>query len=196
MKALICDIWGPDCTNGGVSSGQAEGYLVVPDGPFDVDDDGRPVFYLHPPNVGGVCPSCGVTRYPPYVSPEPHGAETAWSMFGGRFINSSDSRFPAHHPLAIHDRYEGYRPALKRPRWVNEVQANRLTFNVDVLWQYPTEEAAAEHADNMVGYQSLKKCFVRVSRNCGPDFWAIRTPGETWGVWAWLLNNGKYEVPE
>ena len=28
------------------------------------------------------------------------------SMFGGNFLYSSDSRFPADHPIHIHDRYE------------------------------------------------------------------------------------------
>ena len=37
----------------------------------------------------------------------PRGDLDKWTMFGGTFVHTSDSRFPYAHPIKLHDRYEG-----------------------------------------------------------------------------------------
>lgn len=90
---------GHDCTLGGLSSkhdtltlvgeGVAEVFAPTPD---------MPALELRTRKVGSRV----------YVNAAPAG-ETRWTMFGGNFIHSSDSRFAAlnnGYPIPVHDRVE------------------------------------------------------------------------------------------
>ena len=89
---------GSDCTLGGVTATD-EPYLVVPcpDGHVteeDVADRGYTV--LVPGHKGGL------------LNFTPEGVE-GWSMMGGNFVYTSDSRFSRLYgssPIAVHDRFE------------------------------------------------------------------------------------------
>ena len=89
---------GGDCTNGGISS-RADKIFVISDGitfefgPFYEDDaiaSNIPVFVV------------GTAGGRKHLKPK---GETRWTMFGGNFAYSSDSRTPTY-PIAIHDRIE------------------------------------------------------------------------------------------
>ena len=89
---------GHDATNGGVTSEYGLKMVVpVPDGHVtqeDVDNNGYLI--LEPGEKGGE----------PNFSPA--GIE-GWTMFGGNFVYTSDSRFSrvyGHRPVAVHDRQE------------------------------------------------------------------------------------------
>ena len=98
-----------DCTNGGVSKTHP-GKLCVPceDGYLsaeDVEERGYIILELEKSAVGGA---------PGHFVPK---GETAWTMFGGNYITTSDSRFRRAYgwsPIALHDRVEGTR-TLKLP---------------------------------------------------------------------------------
>lgn len=103
-----------DCTNGGVSATADEHYIVCPDGNWTEDDllgrieDGNKVgvYEMKPLNVGTK------TYYhanPLNFNPETKTfeKETRWTMMGGNYIETSDSRFPFDYPLPVHDRIEG-----------------------------------------------------------------------------------------
>lgn len=108
MKTLpVCvyrSSWIGDCTNEGISASQDRLYLVCDQGFHDVPDGDprlirlvqrtlpwRNYPYLHVEPVND--PRCGDGKH---VGP----------MFGGNFVYSSDSRFPADYPIPIHDRFE------------------------------------------------------------------------------------------
>ena len=95
-----------DSTNGGVSGrfnrvvlmrdpNEIDERVPVIDAPFAARED-MPALYLKPGHIDG-------WRAVPANDP-PEGC-TPW-MFGGNFIYSSDSRFPSHQPIAVHDRTE------------------------------------------------------------------------------------------
>tara|TARA_R110000851_G_scaffold72413_22_gene160517 strand:- start:4708 stop:5028 length:321 start_codon:yes stop_codon:yes gene_type:complete len=91
-----------DSTNNGISATH-ERKLVVPclNGHITADDVvemGYKVLELRPSAIAG------------YPSKFAEAGETRWTMFGGNYVTSSDSRFSAnygHSPIAIHDRIEG-----------------------------------------------------------------------------------------
>jgi len=105
MRYLTVDVYnsGSDCTNGGVTS-QQDTLLVVPcengfHSASNVEEYGYTVLELQEPKVKN-------KGYPCTFRP---AGETRWTMFGGNFVYSSDSRFGekyGHSPVAVHDRIE------------------------------------------------------------------------------------------
>jgi hypothetical protein len=85
-----------DCTNNGISAKQDNLILVDTEGPF-IGDETNSV-KLVKRNFG----------WGDYVHAEPiqQPEGMVGPMFGGNFIYSSDSRFPAKYPIPIHDRFE------------------------------------------------------------------------------------------
>lgn len=89
---------GSDCSLNGVTSND-ELYLVVPcpDGNITEEDvAGRGYVVLVPSSKGGL------------ANFVPEGVE-GWSMMGGNFVYTSDSRFSREYgssPVAVHDRFE------------------------------------------------------------------------------------------
>lgn len=99
MKGLICDIFRPaygGSSNGGISEFANRVTLVGTGIPeiFEVSDDAPAVWIDERAGHRHVRP----------VAKEPSGH--VGPMFGGTFIYTSDSRFPADYPLPLHDRYE------------------------------------------------------------------------------------------
>ena len=90
-----------DCTNNGVTFTDPD-KLVVPceDGFLsDTDVDERGYIVLLPDEKGGVR----------NFVPETEQYHNKWTMMGGNFVYSSDSRFSrayGHAPVAVHDRIE------------------------------------------------------------------------------------------
>lgn len=108
MKGLVISIYRSgkyDCTNGGVSATADEALVVGPGIPGIFEAHDRPVLILKPGNVRGT------------VKLVPAVAEGKWTMFGGNFAHTSDSRFgdavraivggEFYGAVAIHDRIEG-----------------------------------------------------------------------------------------
>lgn len=102
---------GYDCTNGGVSSRFAR-LLVIS------EDEALPADPMHDPQTP-VCILTRSTRTHPVIRPHPallRGGAKAWTMFGGNFAASSDSRFidaveqisgtRSTRAVSIHDREE------------------------------------------------------------------------------------------
>lgn len=94
----------PDCTRNGISGQHAELTLVNVSGPFEPTPD-RPACWL----VKGLAPNSARI-----VVADP-ATDTRWSMMGGNYGGTCDSRFneaveklTGHRPgvVAIHDRYE------------------------------------------------------------------------------------------
>lgn len=109
MSYLSVEIYRPDgydCTRNGVTSvARATGKIfVVPckDGNWTEEEvanrDRFIVLDIERRNIGGE-----------YVNLRPREAGKSWTMFGGNFAWTSDSRFRAvfSSPLAVHDRIEG-----------------------------------------------------------------------------------------
>jgi hypothetical protein len=97
-----------DCTNGGVTNcetGVHKLTLVNVDGPFDPTPT-RPAAWLVPGNVGG---SAKIVPHDEYTN-------KTWTMFGGNYAGTSDSRFTEavekitgatfYGAVPIHDRVE------------------------------------------------------------------------------------------
>ena len=98
MKGLIVYVYkNPlgDCTNNGISSMWDSLILVGDKIPEIFDSSSNDVVEL----------KLKFYNDQPYYYVEPVG-ETRHCMFGGNFIYSSDSRFPADYPIPIHDRIE------------------------------------------------------------------------------------------
>lgn len=99
-RGLLVSIYGPrdggNCSNGGISLRHTKAILTG-EGIAEIfqPTDSAPEVQLMPALGGGV----GYRAVPAAVSDR-------WSMFGGCFIYSSDSRFPADQPIALHDRVE------------------------------------------------------------------------------------------
>lgn len=95
-----------DCTNGGISSRYNELILVGEgiEGPVTVDLDNPPE------NLVKIVKRKlfqGTYNEMEHMHIEPYNNEGKWFMYGGNIACASDSRFPSHYPLKIHDRYEG-----------------------------------------------------------------------------------------
>ncbi len=104
MKGLICEIYkyyGSDSSNNGISA-KAESVTLVGEGIPEIfePNDYRPAVKLVK----------RIIRGKEYVHAEPVEWESEGDdirgMFGGTFIYTSDSRFPATHPIPLHDRRE------------------------------------------------------------------------------------------
>lgn len=104
MKYLPVSVYtsGRDCTNGGVTHTHSDN-IVVPmeDGYLSLDDvteRGYAILELEASALRGA---------PPHFKPE---GEKRWTMFGGNYVSTSDSRFKrkyGYSPIAVHDRIEG-----------------------------------------------------------------------------------------
>ena len=97
-----------DCTNGGITNietGVHQLTLVNVDGPFDPDQN-RPAAWLLPGNVAGSVK----------IVPDWEYQDNTWTMFGGNYAGTSDSRFTEavekitgatfYGAVPIHDRVE------------------------------------------------------------------------------------------
>ena len=108
VKGLIANVyrWSlGDCTLGGISSKYDE-LIILPTestrkagieipGIFLPNEDFPAIYIFHRPQFGDLI-----------ASYEDYGIGGPWYMFGGNFIYSSDSRFPAKHPIKVFDRRE------------------------------------------------------------------------------------------
>ncbi|SDG59812.1 hypothetical protein SAMN05216338_1001858 [Bradyrhizobium sp. Rc2d] len=91
-----------NCSNGGVSAKHRQVCVVNVDGPFEPTQDGPAVRLIKRSTGNLVC--------------EPLGLENRWTMFGGAYVYTSDSRFTEaveklsgyNHafPVALHNRVE------------------------------------------------------------------------------------------
>ena len=99
---------GGDCTANGISKDAKCLCLVNVEGPFTPDDETPAALLVKRDAVGNVV----------IVECTPDGRKReGWSMFGGNFAYTSDSRFSEavqklsgykfSFPVSIHDRYEG-----------------------------------------------------------------------------------------
>ena len=102
QQSYYCNVYrdasGSDCTNGGVSSRFTRATLWRGRVPKGSTSDSIAIFELVETNARGE----------PYLKAVPAG-ETRWTMFGGNFLWSSDSRFRnevSERPIPIHDRVE------------------------------------------------------------------------------------------
>tara|TARA_Y100000389_G_scaffold4207_1_gene4001 strand:+ start:4274 stop:4591 length:318 start_codon:yes stop_codon:yes gene_type:complete len=100
-KGLLVSIYKSplgDSTNNGLSSKSDSLLLVgigIENGPFETSDGED---YL-------VCEYR--ERYDDFIAtPKSLKDSGKWTMFGGNFAYTSDSRFPGKHPIKIHDRVE------------------------------------------------------------------------------------------
>lgn len=109
MKGLITGIFkheGRSCDGGRGISSKVDNVTVLPnsffpDIPeiFECDDKSPPVVIVKRKLFGGQEPY--LTAYPVV-----NGEVDTNCMFGGTYINTSDSRFPAQYPIPLHDRKE------------------------------------------------------------------------------------------
>ena len=102
QQSYYCNVYrdasGGDCTNGGASSRFKRATLWRGRVPKGSTSDSIAIFELVETNVSGE----------PYPKAVPAG-ETRWTMFGGNFLWSCDSRFRnevSERPIPIHDRVE------------------------------------------------------------------------------------------
>jgi hypothetical protein len=103
MIASVYDNPLGNCSNNGVSANAKQVCIVNVEGPFDPTPDAPAVKLIKRERVGNVV--C-----------VPVGLEGKWTMFGGAFVYSSDSRFNRaveklsgyehSFPVALHDRVE------------------------------------------------------------------------------------------
>jgi hypothetical protein len=102
MLAQIYDSPLGNCSNNGVSAKFKSVCVINIEGPFDPSDDAPAVKLIKSRNGNLVC--------------VPVGLEDKWTMFGGAYVTTSDSRFGAavkrlsgyehSFPVALHDRVE------------------------------------------------------------------------------------------
>ena len=100
MKKIRTDVYrnqSGDATNGGLSS-QFNSLDVYISG-YKIDELPNDALVLVERNLFG--------KDAWYVKPVALIKSNKQSMFGGNFVYSSDSRFPADSPIKIHDRVEG-----------------------------------------------------------------------------------------
>lgn len=85
-----------DCTANGLTANndQLDLYYNVTDY-TDLPDD---ALVLIERNIGG--------QEANYAVPVSIAKSNTWSMFGGNFVHTSDSRFPGNGPISVHDRVE------------------------------------------------------------------------------------------
>lgn len=100
MNYLGVDVYkcigGYDCTNGGVTSREGHFFIECVDGPWTEDD-------LANRGTAATILVEGKAGNRTYLKPK---GEVEYTMFGGNFVYSSDSRFPYDRPVHVHDRVE------------------------------------------------------------------------------------------
>ena len=92
-----------DCTNGGVTSKYHTLCVTNVDGPFGPDDD-IPAVKLMPGNLPGTVK----------IVPEEEIEKGSWTMFGGNYASTSDSRFSEKIEKMIGSRFYGAVPVHDR----------------------------------------------------------------------------------
>jgi hypothetical protein len=104
IVSVYRDAEGYDCTNGGISASHIRLCVVNVDGPFEPSDD-CPAVILKPGNIPKALPKL-----------VPEEDQEHWTMFGGNYAGTSDSRFSDAVErmcgiragiVPIHDRVEG-----------------------------------------------------------------------------------------
>lgn len=109
MKGLVCSVYESkrhgNCSAAGISS-RVDSVILCPD-PDSSNDWGIPKIF----DASDDCPAVVlrtilVSEDREHVYAVPVGMPVGGSMFGGSFIYSSDSRFPANYPIPLHDRVE------------------------------------------------------------------------------------------
>jgi len=103
MKGLLVSIYRDgfgDCTNGGVSARVKQAVITGDLVDCDVFESTalQPEMVIVERNIGR-------NTYL-HAVPKDLLESGKWTMFGGNFLYSSDSRFPSDQPIAIHDRVE------------------------------------------------------------------------------------------
>ena len=78
-------------------------YLVCDGGWFEKDDNDSDVVIIVKRKLWGKNADYGVI---PMLEKNAKEKQLLGPMYDGRFIYTSDGRFPYDHPLALHDRYE------------------------------------------------------------------------------------------
>lgn len=91
---------GVDCTNGGVTS-KYEHFILLCEEGNDPDVSGP--FSPSPDTPALVLKGRGDYLY---AVPKEIVDRKEHSMFGGNWVYTSDSRFPCHYPIPVHDRQE------------------------------------------------------------------------------------------
>lgn len=97
INAAIFKDSGGDCSNYGISHFKSEVLIPHKEGWIEVDEDNLPENF------------CNVVKgFQNHIYLKPIGLKKKWSMFGGCFAYSSDSRFQdySEYPIPIHDRVE------------------------------------------------------------------------------------------
>ena len=108
-KGLLVNVFGTDCTAGGVTSGKTKAILIGDGIPeiFEPSED-APALYLEVRSTsfgkGHLYLDHQGNTHKVIVSP--NEVENRSGMFGGNFIHSSDSRFPFTAPIRVFDRFE------------------------------------------------------------------------------------------
>jgi hypothetical protein len=115
--SLRVDVLGRDCTNGGVTSGRDAIQLNRCSGPSSDYEPGATEHYffleiVEEPGHGArpgrdVVSRKGDVKHVRAVPIDVDGKPMLGGMFGGHWIWTSDSRFPFHTPVPVHDRFEG-----------------------------------------------------------------------------------------
>ena len=104
LKGLSCSILTTpgmgDCSNGGISA-VFDNVVLVGDGIPEVTTvtDPRKAVVIDTITFGGK------TYF--HADPKDLHDKNVWTMAGGAFIWTCDSRFPFDYPIALHDRVEG-----------------------------------------------------------------------------------------
>ena len=102
LPVSVLSTAGIDCTANGITSTHADNIVVPMEDGFltqeDIDNGGYKVLEIQASRVQG------------YPQTFKQAGETRWTMFGGNYVTTSDSRFGkkyGHSPIAVHDRIEG-----------------------------------------------------------------------------------------
>lgn len=107
VNLLINANYGTACSNGGVSSKDCRGLILVDDSTFTFKDIPTDSPYIYLRVVRRELRNSNYDKYT-YVHCEPIVENKPWFMFGGSYVTTSDSRFKEvnDYPIPLHDRVE------------------------------------------------------------------------------------------
>lgn len=129
-KGLLVTVMGPDCTAGGITSGKRKAVLIGPGIPeiFSPSPDAPALYFAYELDPVGAGPGALVAAKdhwawdrmdwnPKHYADVPviraravpvglAGNPLPGGMMGGHYVTTSDSRFPVHAPIPVHDRFE------------------------------------------------------------------------------------------
>lgn len=109
VKCLPVDVFRShygDCSNGGISAGNNTLYLECERGFLDKDPSDPTCLRLVKREFGGGTYYHAESYTGKAAIFSRTDGATVGPLFGGTFIYTSDSRFPADYPIPLHDRYE------------------------------------------------------------------------------------------